>query len=311
MIRLSIWCVIFSHLLLSCTSTNSAKKDKEPLNIIWTKDVPAKHEIINGSAITYEDMIYVFSGKEGRLMKYNPVNYTWLDLAGMPGPRKEPGVTLWQDKIVVAGGIDDSSNFMRRVDYYDLKLNVWKEMTSLPDPRCRLTLSVLGGQLISSSGVCGTNERTYGDCLDILIYNDTSKIWKTQGMLKKGRFGHASVSDGNKMYAIGGYGFEKGTGTFYMDYKMKEVGFKKEIPVPRGNFGAVLVGDYILTYGGKVQSADSPMEKYNIVNDTWESLGNCPFWTDRFAYTRWHDRIYLFGGAQNPMSVWKGDIVFK
>jgi hypothetical protein len=131
MIRLILPGIIIINLFSFCTS-NPAIKDKEPIGINWSKDVPAKHNIINGSAVTYADMIYVLAGEGGRFMRYNPVDYTWMDLAGLPGPRTETGVVLWQDKIVVAGGTDDSSRFMRRVDYFDLKDQVWKSLASLP-----------------------------------------------------------------------------------------------------------------------------------------------------------------------------------
>lgn len=311
MIRLLFLAPILWTFFLSCTSSTSGNKDSEPINILWTKDVPAKHEIINGAAFTYQDMIYVVAGVQGRFMKYNPANYTWLDLSGVPSPRTEAGVALWNDRIVVAGGINDSSQFLRRVDYYDLKDQVWKEMASLPNGWCRSTLSVQNGLLYISCGVCGTNEKSYTNCMEIYLYDEATKSWKPQAKLTTGRYNNAGVTYKNSLYAIGGYGMDKSVGTFFIDHSRKEYGFKKDIPQPRGNFGASVVGDYILTFGGKVAGSYSPMEKYDISHDKWETIGPCPFWLDRFASTRWHDKIYLFGGSQSPMSVWKGDIVFK
>lgn len=299
------------NFISSCKPAASQQKEKVPVNISWSKDVPAKHEIINGSAVTYNDMIYVISGKEARLMRYNPADYTWMDLAGLPGPRTETGVVIWQDKIVVAGGTDDSSHYCRRVDYYDLKDQVWKSMSPLPNPRSRLTLSVQNGMLYISFGICGANDQSYANCLDVMQYDEPSRNWKAQAKLNSGRSGNIGVTYHDILYVIGGFGVDSKIGTFYINHALKEFGFKKDILKPRGNFGGVLAGDCILTFGGKIQEANSPMEKYNIALDKWESLGSCPFWTDRFASTRWHDRIYVFGGAQNPMQVWKGDIEFK
>ncbi|MEO5582918.1 MAG: hypothetical protein ABIR66_09510 [Saprospiraceae bacterium] len=311
MFRLIILGLVVVNLISSCKPAASEQKEIEPVNISWSKDVPAKHEIINGSAITYNDMIYVISGKEARLMRYNPADYTWMDLAGLPGPRTETGVILWQDKIVVAGGTDDSSRFSRRVDYYDLKDQVWKSMTSLPDPRSRLTLSVQSGMLYVNFGICGPHDQSYTNCLEVLQYDEHLRVWKVQAKLNSGRSGNIGMANNNTLYIIGGFGVDKKIGTVYINHTLKEFGFKQDIPKPRGNFGGVLAGDFILTFGGKTQESNSPMEKYNIALDKWESLGFCPFWTDRFASTRWHDRIYVFGGAQNPMQVWKGDIEFK
>ena len=299
--------------LFSFCKTNPKPKavEAEPMNIIWTKDVPAKHDIINGHAVTYEDKIYVLAGVEGRLMRYDPVTYTWIDLAGLPAPRKEAAMTLWNDALVVAGGIDDSMNFMRRVDYYDLKAQVWKSMPSLPQARSRFSLSVQGGKLYANGGVCGRNEQFYTTCLEIHEYDDMTKKWVLQTKLSSGRHGHASVTRGDELYMIGGYGLSSNPATFYINHIKKEFSFKPDIPTARGNFGGVAIGDFIITFGGKTQAPNSPMEKFNTVTNTWETLRPCPFWTDRFAYTRWRDRVYLFGGSQHPLQVWKGDIEFK
>ncbi len=281
------------------------------MNMVWTKDVPAKHDIINGHAVTYQDMIYVLAGVEGRFMHYDPVTYTWTDLAGLPAPRKEAAMALWNDAIVVAGGIDDSTHFMRRVDYYDLKTQVWKALPSLPQGRCRFSLSVQNGKLYANGGVCGTNDQFYTNCLEIHEYDETVKKWVIQTKLTSGRYGHASVTRGDELYMIGGYGVSANPATFYINHNKKEFSFKPDVPTSRGYFGGVAIGDYIITFGGKTQASSSPMEKFNTMTNTWQSLQPCPFWTDRFAYTRWKDRIYVFGGSQSPMQVWKGDIVFK
>lgn len=305
-----LWLVAIVCLVLTACSTPKAEKEKEPIGITWTKDVPAKHDIINGAAITYNDEIYVLAGKDGRFMKYNPANYTWIDLAGVPAPRTEPAMTLWKDRVVVAGGVDDSSHFMRRVDYYDLTLNAWKAMASLPEGRCRFSLNVMDDILYATMGVCGVDEQFYTNCKDILFYNDSAKTWQNQASLSSGRYGNASAIYNSTLYAIGGYSADPKLGTFYVNHRKKEVGAKPSIPNSRGNFGAVTVGDFILTFGGKTQGNFSPSEKLDILNSKWTELEPCPFWTDRFAYTRWKNTIYVFGGSQFPQQVWKGEIKF-
>lgn len=309
-----IFALIAVGLLIICCKSNTKKDSKkseaEPTGINWSKDVPAKHDIMNGAAITYNDEIYVLAGVEGRFMKYNPATYQWVDLVGLPSPRTEAGVALWNDKIVVAGGVNDSSNLVDRVDYYDLKDQVWKFINPIPTQRARFSMNVYNNKLYINGGVCGTNEQFHENCNDIIYYDENDRVWKTQSRLKSGRFGHASVNIGDAMYMIGGYGLEANTGSIYLNHVKKEIGFMTDIPTSRGNFGAVAIGDYILTFGGRAKSAFSPMEKFNTITQKWSHMPDCTFWTDRFAFTRWKDRIYVFGGSQDPKQVWKGDIVF-
>lgn len=305
--------VIVTGCWIACSPSTSSNPDqgKEPIGIEWSKDVPAKHDIINGSAITYQDEIYVLAGKDGRFMKYNPANYTWIDLAGLPGPRVEAAMTLWKDRVVVAGGIDDSSHFMRRVDYFDLINQIWKSMPSLPEGRARFSLNSVTDVLYATVGVCGTDNQFYTNCKDILYYDDSLKLWQKQASLASGRYGNATAVVNANLYLIGGYSMDPQMGTFYINHLKKEVGSKPSIPSARGNFGAIPIGDFILTFGGKTATNFSPTEKLNLTTNKWEKLDACPFWTDRFAYTRWKNTIYVFGGSQYPQQVWKGEIKFK
>lgn len=302
-------------LLMACKQGSkdqkSVVKEAEPMSIVWSKDVPAKHEIVNGAAVTFNDEIYVFAGKDGRLMKYNPITYQWVDLANIPSPRSEAGVTLWNDRLVVAGGVDDSARILSKVDYYDLTNQVWKMMTPLPSPRARLSLTVYNNKIYANGGICGEVEQFNSNCEEIMFYNDESKNWNLQNKLKMGRSGHVSLMVGDGMYMIGGYGVDPKAGTVYLNHSKREFGFMNEIPTPRGNFGGIAVGDFIVTFGGRAKSSFSPTEKFNTKTQKWESMNDCGFWTDRFAYTRWKDRIYVFGGSQSPTQVWKGDIVFS
>ena len=124
-------------------------------------------------------------------------------------------MTLWKDRIVVAGGIDDSSHILHRVDYFDLKEGVWKDMNSLPNSRARLSLDVMNDKLYATCGVCGTTESFYSDCLDILEYKEDSHNWNPVTKLKSGRFSYSSVVVGTGLYILGGFGGAPGGGTFY------------------------------------------------------------------------------------------------
>jgi hypothetical protein len=283
---------------------------REPKGIEWAKDVPAKHDIINGWALTYQDEIYVLTGQEGRLAKYNPTTYQWVDLPGMPGPRKEFGATLWKDKIIVAGGVDDSSHFMRRVDYYDLQDKAWKFLASLPEPRSRFSLVAYDDILYATGGNCGPHEQNYKVCLDILAYNSEQGQWVVQTNLSSGRYNHLALHADHTMFLIGGYGYDQKLGSIYLNHAKKEFGFKPDLPEARGNLGGIVEGNFILTFGGKTKEAFSPMEKLDISKSQWMSLGHCPFWNDRFAFARWKDYVYVFGGSQSPKTVWKGAIQF-
>lgn len=308
---LPLFLIIFAIPACKTDKGVEAIQDKEPITIEWSKDVPAKHDIVNGRAVTYKDEIYVLAGVDGRFMKYNPETYAWVDLSGLPAPRTEAAMILWNDKIIVAGGVDDSSNLMSRVDYYDLNDQVWRMFASLPQGRARFYLNIYDNMLYANGGACGENERSYSPCIEVVSYNDSTMQWEILTDIPSSRFGHVSVSNGPELYMIGGYGLVPKMGTYYINHAEELVDTRPAMPNHRGNFGAVLVGNYILTFGGKTQAMNSPMERYSIAAKKWESLASCPFWTDRFAFTRYKNTIYVFGGSQFPRQVWKGKIVFK
>ena len=105
---------------------------------------------------------------------------------------------------------------------------------------------------------------------------------------------------GNKIYAIGGRGKEKGHDryTYVYDPGKDSWEIKKEPAFPRSNHAVAALGNRIFVFGGN----DSPdkAEAYDVDADTWEELAPIP--TPRmhvnYSAAAFGGKVYLLGGLQ-------------
>lgn len=56
------------------------------------------------------------------------------EVASMSVCRVNPGVTVFNDKLYVVGGVNDSG-YLRSAEYYDPEKNVWMTIASMCKPR--------------------------------------------------------------------------------------------------------------------------------------------------------------------------------
>jgi N-acetylneuraminic acid mutarotase len=59
---------------------------------------------------------------------------SWITGAKMPTPRSEATSALLKDKIYVIGGLDRNNQPLDNVEVYDIKLDSWNSVASLPMP---------------------------------------------------------------------------------------------------------------------------------------------------------------------------------
>ena len=106
---------------------------------------------------------------------------SWEVVANMPEPRSDHGAVAVGDRhIYVTGGmlryddiVDDIVDSMLR---YDVAMDVWEEVASLPTPRCGLAAVALGDSVLVFGGFDVDEDFTYFDTA--ARYSTVSNVWE-------------------------------------------------------------------------------------------------------------------------------------
>jgi hypothetical protein len=88
-------------------------------------------------------------GTSDRLYRYNVYFNEWTPLPPLPIPLRGMGVTCYQGKIYVAGGL---TGVMDRLYIYSISKNNWKRGADLPDPTGGANLGAWDGKLFLMGG---------------------------------------------------------------------------------------------------------------------------------------------------------------
>jgi N-acetylneuraminic acid mutarotase len=116
-------------------------------------------------AIVHEGRIYAIGGQHRHdtkpvdvdsLHAYDPDQDRWTELARLPTPRShfEAGTFVWNGRIVIAGGRDNTSGdpAMSHVSAYDPRTNRWSELPRLPNALLGPVMQVVGRRVVLSTG---------------------------------------------------------------------------------------------------------------------------------------------------------------
>ena len=147
----------------------------------------------------------VYSNMISELQLTSPSSCFMKELCQMPEPRDLHSAEVFEDKVLILGGNNNSHNALDSVLEFDPKRNECKEMPKLPVPlmkmatvRWREEVVVLGGL---NKGRQVVN--------DVFMYNiKTGKITVLPSMLEK-RWGCCAIITGNTIVVMGGWS-EKG-----------------------------------------------------------------------------------------------------
>ncbi len=128
----------------------------------WSTAAPMPNPRNHHSAESVNGIVYAIGGQFGHdtskqftklLHAYDPNTDQWTNLSDLPAERShfEPGTTVHNGKIIIAGG-QQSSSILNEVTKYDPQLDVWTELCTLPENLFAPVAQVFGDRLIVSSG---------------------------------------------------------------------------------------------------------------------------------------------------------------
>jgi len=112
--------------------------------------------------------LYAIGGQSGHdgakvdfktVFRYDPMLDKWESVADLPKPHGhfEPGTSVVDGKILIAGGTAWSAGISNEVNTYDPKTNVWTVHPILSQKLLACNARVMGGQLIVANGGSGSS----------------------------------------------------------------------------------------------------------------------------------------------------------
>ena len=143
---------------------------------------------------------YKKSNKISELQLTSPSSCFMKELCQMPEPRECHSAEVFEDKVLILGGYNNTSDNLDSVLKFDPKRNECKEIPKLPVALGRMATVRLREEAVVLGGLSKESETVN----DVFMYNiKTGKITVLPSMLEK-RWGCCAIITGNTIVVMGG-----------------------------------------------------------------------------------------------------------
>jgi hypothetical protein len=167
--------------------------------------------VVNGSILILGGM----SQEQGRTIfprsidAFDLKSGKWSTIGEMPAGLARAGVALWKNRVVLAGGIDESDKATALVHTFD-PVNGWSFLPPLPEARNRHCLFSAGGSLM----VVGGEDSSGKASGSTLIFNEKEQRWDPGPPLGEKRKNFALLPFGSTPMVTGGWDQNEGKKRF-------------------------------------------------------------------------------------------------
>lgn len=203
----------------------------------------------------------------------------WTQLADMPRPALEPGVTALGTNLVVLGGFEtglqDGLRISNRVDVYDTLADSWMQLTPAPVQWTHIDLAAVGGALYLLGGTSGQEFTAEGRSWRL---DAGATSWTPIKTIPAGfeRGAAGVVINPPHIYLLGGASTTAALATC-LDYNLMTDTWLQlpDLPAPRSHPAAIRRGDNgALVVAGGLATLDASMPQ----SDVWELAPNGTAW---------------------------------
>lgn len=135
------------------------------------------------------------------VFEYDVINGEWSQLPSMPEPRGASGISVCDNNIYLAGGIDQNKKVSNSLFRYNIKERKWYTMPSMPTARDHLRMETLNYKIYAISG---RKDDLRKNCNQMECFDVEKNEWTTKSPIPKGRGGLSSCTLNDKIYTFGG-----------------------------------------------------------------------------------------------------------
>lgn len=198
----------------------------------WTLATSMNEKRVSFSGVTLEDskVLVIGGGSDSKVDTakntaeiYDPKTDEWTKVAPMLEPRfGHDSVLMKNGKVLVTGGSNPDSSYLRSSEVYDLKTNEWSRVARMSEPKRNHKMVRLADERILLIG--GKNDKGYLKTTE--FYHPNADRWSSgeETNFKRRNSGVTLMADGRVLVAGGRSGDE-------MYLKSAEIGFFNRAPI--------------------------------------------------------------------------------
>lgn len=226
---------------------------------------------------------------EATLAQKTWANGSWTGGATLPLPAIFPAVAAYGNYLYQIGGYDyDGNVVLAAMQRYDTVSDTWQEMTAMPTPLTGIHAVTIGGSIFVPGGSAAYSFTTpFTETLH--IYNIGANSWSTGAPLPAKLAWASSVTDGAKLYVLGGRNEGGATSNklYIYDPALNSWSTGADMNEGMSFASAAYIEGKIYFAGGSTSTGFTfSMEVYDVVTNTWSAGPDMPDpWNG--TYTGW------------------------
>lgn len=242
-------------------------------NQCWRPCRPMHTERTYFGGETLHSRLYLFGGQN---LEYKALCETecfdclrglWMTGPDLTVPRRNCAAAELDGRLYAIGGFD-GSHILNHVEAYDPRMKNWMPIEPLTVPRSSASATAFGGRLWVLGGTSGTRLRTTER------YDPRAGRWESlRSDMIEVRSAGQSVTCLDRLYVLGGTDQNQNVHSS-LECLNPEAGgswiFRKNMLMPRMDFGCCVLSDSIMVGGGQHGEVVSTTEFYRPELDDWQ-----------------------------------------
>ena len=219
----------------------------------------------------------------------------WIKKASMPTARSEFSTLVYNNKIYVVGGIN-GKKALSVFEVYDANLDKWKKLAPLPISIHHASLGVARDKIYLLGGFIDLTWKNVNSI--IYEYDIVNNLWNKHDTTSKLRIAHVSESIDDKIFIIGGLGYEPDYILFYDPEKKKIKELDTEMPWPADHLASVLdENNNFIILGGRIGKSNLNKARiFQQTTDKWLFIDELPFATSGHIAEMVENKLHIAGG---------------
>jgi len=231
---------------------------------------------------------------------YDPASDSWKSAPDLPLPLHHEMVVTYHNELMALGGwVPNGPSLTATVSdkVFALRNGAWVELPHLLHARAAAAAAVVGNKLVVFGGQANEKLVTTAEVFD-------GKKWSETAALGVPRDHLAGASDGQFVYAVGGRQLSSDKNLGAVERYDPGSGHwtkLRDLPTPRGDLGAAVVGGKLVAAGGESPtSVFDTVELLDLHTNTWSSGPAMRTPRHGMAVVGLGSTVYTLAGARAP-----------